>query len=114
MTAIVGPQQKIEIECESKFFGGSQVDDKLELARLHDGKICGPSILKRGQRDHIALSYGFIGKTSLNSAPLFPSEEAVSWPPWRSMMVRQIASPSPMPWGLVVTNASKMLSSRSG
>ena len=25
-------------------------------------------------------------------------------PPWASMMVRLIASPIPMPWGLVVTN----------
>jgi hypothetical protein len=40
-------------------------------------------------------SIDVIGRTNLNSAPLLPSEHAVSWPPWRSIIARQIDRPSP-------------------
>src|SRR5262245_45540996 len=54
-----------------------------------------------------ASSGRLVGRTNWNRAPFLPSENAVSSPPWRSMMVRQMARPSPIPCDLVVTNASK-------
>jgi hypothetical protein len=55
-----------------------------------------------------------IGTANSNKAPVLPSDEAVRWPPCCSMIMRQIASPNPMPWDLVVTNAVKMRSNFSG
>jgi hypothetical protein len=38
-----------------------------------------------------------IGRTNWNSAPFLPPENAVSSPPWRSIIARQMASPNPIP-----------------
>ncbi len=50
------------------------------------------------------------GRTIRKTAPREWASEAESWPPWRSMIIRQIARPNPIPSGFVVTNASKTLS----
>jgi hypothetical protein len=63
---------------------------------------------------HARFSYEFRGETTRNVAPFLPSDDTVSCPPWHSTIVRQIASPSPIPYGLVVTTAAKMSFSCSG
>ena len=55
-----------------------------------------------------------IGRTNWNNAPFLPSDDAVRWPPCCSMIMRQIASPNPIPCDLVVTNAVNMRSNFSG
>src|SRR3984893_19094941 len=46
-----------------------------------------------------------IGRVNWNSAPLLPSDDAVSRPPWLSTIMRQMASPNPVPSAFVETNA---------
>jgi hypothetical protein len=48
------------------------------------------------------------GKTNWNSAPVSPSDDAVSWPWCCSTIRRQIASPKPMPCDFVVKKAPKI------
>jgi hypothetical protein len=54
------------------------------------------------------------GKMSWNRAPFSPSDNAERLPPWRSTIMRQMASPNPIPSGFVVMNGSNMPLSRLG
>ena len=85
-----------------KLFGEMKLRDKQ--------KILPPN---SGEADHLAGAVISLatGRTNWNRAPLLPSDVAESWPPWLSMILRQMANPSPMPSVFVVTNASKMPSS---
>jgi hypothetical protein len=56
------------------------------------------------------LSVAATGSMSLNSAPLLPSDDAVSWPPCCSTIMQEMASPNPIPCDFVVTNVSNTLS----
>ena len=44
-----------------------------------------------------------IGRTNWNCAPLLPSDDAVSLPPWCSIIMQQIANPNPVPCAFVVS-----------
>jgi len=59
-----------------------------------------------GRFDHLVA--GKIGKATRKIEPRGWADDAVSSPECRSMIIRQSASPNPIPWDFVVTNASKM------
>src|SRR5262249_3718344 len=58
--------------------------------------------------DHLVAAK--IGKPMRKIEPRGLAGDAVSSPECRTMIIRQRASPNPIPWDFVVTNASKMLS----
>src|SRR6516225_8752973 len=58
--------------------------------------------------DHLVAAK--IGKPKRKIEPRGLAGDAVSSPECRTMIIRQRASPNPIPWDFVVTNASKMLS----
>src|SRR5262249_31471322 len=65
-----------------------------------------PKAVSHGSFGHLVA--GKIGKAMWKIEPRGWAGAAVSSPECRSMIIRQSASPNPIPWDFVVTNASKM------
>src|SRR5688572_8933427 len=87
-----------------------------ELARLPAVRTVGrdltslPPLVARFRQNHSDAA----GNVIENVAPRSGLLTATIFPPWRSMMERQIDRPIPSPSGLLVTNGSKIDSSLSG
>jgi hypothetical protein len=73
-----------------------------------------PLCANSGHQPTYSITSGKIGKAMRKIEPRGWAGDTESSPECRSMISRQSASPNPIPWDFVVTNASKMFSPRFG
>src|SRR6266436_8005809 len=84
-------------------------------SRLALASICITARQPQGTPNHVPVAGTFtpstaVGKVKWNVAPRPLFAVAHKRPPWDSTMERLMDNPMPLPWGLVVKNASKICS----